>query len=313
MENKKTIDFMSKKKILFIIPIVFFAVTLIVNLIFGLEVDIEFKGGTLLSYSYTGEIDTNLVKSTVEGFNAGTVKVSTGSAFGSDLEILKISFSSSEGIQADVQTEITNKLIETFPDSGIAIHESQDVNPSAGFSFFLKCLVAVLFSFVLLVIYIAFRFKKIGGMSAGMFAIIALLHDVFYVYATFVFFRLPIDANFMAVVLTILGYSINNTIVTYDRVRENRVLHGKKYSISELVNVSVTQTLSRSIKTTVTTAVAVVAMIIVAYICGIESIISFVLPMFVGLIAGTYSSVCLVGPMWATWQEHKIKSGKTSK
>ena len=153
-----------------------------------------------------------------------------------------------------------------------------------------------MFSFLLLVVYIAFRFKKIGGLSAGVFALVALMHDILIVFSVFIFFRLPIDANFMAVILTILGYSINNTIVTYDRIRENRTLYGKKMGLVELMNTSVTQTMTRSINTTVTTAFAAAAICIVAWASGVNSI---------GLIAGFYSSVFMSGSMWVMWQLHK--------
>ena len=299
---KNNFDFLANKKVFFIIPIVIAVITIITAFIIGVPVDIEFKGGTMLTYSYNGTIDVSTVKSTVEGMNLGTVGVSTGSAFGSDLETVQVSFASDEGLTAEVQAQVTETLQTTFADNGLELVNSQDVKPSAGFSFFLKCFVAVIFSFILLIIYIAFRFKNIGGWSAGAFALVALANDVFMVFATFVFMRLSIDANFMAVILTILGYSINNTIVLYDRVRENRKLYGKKLSIEELVNSSINQSLSRSIKTTVTTAVAVLSMCIVSLICGVESIISFVFPMFIGLIAGAYSSIFIAGPAWAAWR-----------
>ena len=115
----------------------------------------------------------------------------------------------------------------------------------------------------------------------------------------------------MAVVLTILGYSINNTIVIYDRIRENRKLYGKKMGIVELVNRSISQTLKRSISTTITTGSAVLIIWIVAYVCGVTSIISFAVPMIIGLIAGTYSSLLLAGPLWVLWQQHKEKKALT--
>ncbi len=301
MSNNK-FDFLKNKKIFFIIPIAIAVITIITVLIIGVPVDIEFKGGTMLTYSYTGTIDVNSVKSTVEGMNLGTVGVTTGSAFGSDLETVQVSFASDEGLTAEVQVQVTDTLRQTFSANSLELVNSQDVKPSAGFSFFLKCFVAVIFSFILLIIYIGLRFKNIGGWSAGAFALVALANDVFMVFATFVFMRLAIDANFMAVILTILGYSINNTIVLYDRVRENRKLYGKKLTIDELVNGSINQSLSRSIKTTVTTAIAVLSMCVVALICGVESIISFVFPMFVGLIAGCYSSIFIAGPAWAVWK-----------
>lgn len=307
MNNKKVIDFIGKRKILFAIPIVIVVITIIFNCIFGVQMAIEFKGGTMLTYSYTGEIDTNAVKKVVEGENYGAVTVTTGSSMNSTLETVEISFSSTEGLTADKQTALSDKLQESFKDNELALVNSQDVNPTSGTEFFLKCLVAVLFSFILLVIYIAFRFKKIGGLSAGVFALVALVHDCVMVYAVFVFCRFPIDANFMAVVLTVLGNSINNTIVVYDRIRENRNLYGNSLSLKELVNMSITQSITRSVNTTVTTAFAVLAICVVCAICGVTSIMTFAIPMMAGLICGTYSSLCISGPLWVLWQE---KHGK---
>ena len=305
MANKKEFDFLKNKKVFFIIPIAIAVITIITALVIGVPVDIEFKGGTMLTYSYNGTINPNDVKAEVEKLNLGTVGVTTGSAFGSDMETVQISFASDSGLTADVQVQVSDSLQVAFKDNNLILVNSQDVNPSSGFSFFLKCFVAVAFSFVLLIIYIAFRFKNIGGVSAGAFALVALANDVFMVFASFVFLRLPIDANFMAVILTILGYSINNTIVLYDRVRENRKLYGKKLTINELVNTSINQSLTRSIKTTITTAIAVLSMCIVALIFGVESIVSFVLPMFVGLLAGCYSSIFIAGPLWTVWKNRK--------
>lgn len=312
MENKQYFDFVGKRKIFLAIPIAIAVVTILTALILGVPVDIEFKGGTMLTYSYTGTIDTSAVKSTVEELGLGTVGVTTGSAFGSDLETVQLSFSSAEGLTADVQYSVSEKMFAAFPENGLELVNSQDVNPSAGFSFFLKCFVAVIFSFLLLIVYIAVRFKNIGGWSAGVFSLVALFNDVFMVFAAFVFCRLSIDANFMAVILTILGYSINSTIVMFDRVRENRKLYGKKLEITELVNASIQQTLSRSIKTTVTTSIAVLSMCVVALICGVESIISFVFPMLIGLLAGAYSSVFISGPLWAAWRLREGDGTKNS-
>lgn len=305
MANKKEFDFLKNKKVFFIIPVAIAVITIITALVIGVPVDIEFKGGTMLTYSYDGTINPSDVKAEVEKLNLGTVGVTTGSAFGSDVETVQVSFASDNGLTADVQVQVSDSLQAAFKDNNLVLVNSQDVNPSSGFSFFLKCFVAVAFSFILLIIYIAFRFKNIGGVSAGAFALVALANDVFMVFATFVFLRLPIDANFMAVILTILGYSINNTIVLYDRVRENRKLYGKKLTINELVNKSINQSLTRSIKTTITTAIAVLSMCVVALIFGVESIVSFVLPMFVGLLAGCYSSIFIAGPLWTVWKNRK--------
>lgn len=313
MKSNKVLDIYGKRKVFFIIPIVIAVVALAVALIAGLEVDIEFKGGTLINYSYTGDLDTAALKAAAEDFGYGTVNVTTGSAINSDTENVTLSYASNEGLTADVLNDMSSKLMEQFKDNELTRLSSQDVNPTSGMKFFIKCLVAVVFSFILLVIYIAFRFKKIGGLSAGVFALVALMHDVVIVFASFIFFRLPIDANFMAVILTILGYSINNTIVTYDRIRENRTLYGKKVGLVELMNTSVTQTMTRSINTTVTTAFAALAICVVAWICGVESIISFAFPLLIGLVAGFYSSVFMSGSMWVSWQLHKAKMAPAKK
>lgn len=313
MKSNKVLDIYGKRKVFYIIPIVIAVVALAVALIAGLEVDIEFKGGTLINYSYVGDLDTAALKSAAEDFGYGTVNITTGSAINSDTSNVTLSYASNDGLTADVLNEMSAKLMEQFKGNELTRLSSQDVKPTSGMKFFIKCLVAVVFSFILLVIYIAFRFKKIGGLSAGVFALVALMHDVVIVFASFIFFRLPIDANFMAVILTILGYSINNTIVTYDRIRENRTLYGKKVGLVELMNTSVTQTMTRSINTTITTAFAALAICIVAWLCGVESIISFAFPLLIGLVAGFYSSVFMSGSMWVSWQLHKEKMASAKK
>jgi len=313
MSENKNFDLVTKKNLFITIPCAVLAVMLIVIAIFGAEVSIEFKGGTILTYSYTGDMNLNDVSSEVSTLGFGGAKVTKGSAFNSDMELINIAFSSNKGLNADEQENVTGALREKFPDNSVKIENNQNVNPTTGSRFFLKCLVAVLFSFLMLMIYIAFRFKKISGWSAGVFALAALLVDVLMVVAAFVFFRLPIDANFMAVVLTIMGYSINSTIVVYDRVRENRTLYGKKITNRELINLSVRQSLTRAINTTVTTALAVVVICVVAIVFGVSSILSFAFPMLVGLISGVYTSLCLSGTLWVTWQEYKEKKAAETK
>ena len=305
MNNKKVFDFIGYRKVLFLIPIVIAVITVIFNCIFGIEMAIEFKGGTMLTYSYTGEIDTNAVKKTVEGENYGAVTVTTGSSMNSSLEVIEISFSSSEGLTADKQTALSDKLQQTFKDNSLTLVNSQDVNPTSGTEFFLKCLVAVLFSFILLVIYIAFRFKKIGGLSAGVMALVALFHDVAMIYFMYVIFQMPIDASFIAVVLMILGYSLNDTIVIYDRVREEKKLVGSKTDVGKIFNLSCTKCIKRTIMTSVTTLSAILVVYVVACAFNITSVQGFALPMIIGIISGCYSSICIAGPLWVMWQRHK--------
>ena len=297
----KTLKIAENKKWFYIASVAVILIAIIWTFVAGVNVAIEFKGGTIISYSYTGEISETAVEAAVAEISGQTANVSKSESLADGLKTVVLSFASSEGISAEVQSQITDGLTAEFADNGIELYSSQDVNPSTGIGFFGKCLVAVAFSAVLMIVYIGFRFKKIGGWVAGCCAVVALLHDMCFVYAVFVICGFDINSNFMAVLLTILGYSINATIIIYDRIRENRRLYGSE-SLGELVNLSVTQTVGRSIHTTVTTVVAMVTVCAVALVAGVESIISFAFPLVIGLLAGVYSSNCIAPTLWVTWQ-----------
>ena len=222
---------------------------------------------------------------------------------------ISLSFSGNQSISLDKQKEITQALEDNFPENQFAQSESSSVDPTMGGQFLLKCLVAVGIAAVLMVVYVAFRFKKIGGWSAGVFALVALLLDVSNVYFTFIICRLPIDSNFIAVALMILGYSLNDTIVIYDRVRENRRLSSPKTDIGDIVNKSINQNLSRTINTSITTFAAITVVFIVSLIFDLPSVTSFALPMMVGIVSGCYTTNCIVGPLWVMWK----KRGKKKK
>ena len=160
---------------------------------------------------------------------------------------------------------------------------------------------------LIITIYISLRFRRIGGLSAAMFASLALVHDILISYFVYVVFRIPLDDNFIAVVLTILGYSINGTIVIYDRIRANEKKYGSTKTVSEIVNMSVNGSFTRNVFTSISTLIAVVAICIIAKIKNLDSIISFAFPMCVGICAGFYSSLFLSSPLWALWRDHKLK------
>lgn len=304
--HKTNIDFIGKRKLFFTISIVLVAFSILSTFIFGVDLDIQFKGGTIITYVYDGELNCdNFTNDAKEILGGAGVQYTTGVDFSSGKSNIQLSLTSTSGLSSDKQFELTNSLTEKYAENNIELVESSDVSPSSGREFFLKCIVAVILSSVVLVIYIAIRFKKIGGWLAGICAIIALLHDCIIVYGTFIVCGMPINANFMAVVLTILGYSINNTIVIYDRIRENSKLYGKKMTREENVNMSINQSITRSLNTSITTVVAMLAVTIVAAVYGVTSIISFSLPVMVGMIAGTYSSVCLVAVLWSYLESKK--------
>ena len=306
MHKTFNFDFIRKRKLFFTISIVLVAFSILSTFIFGVDLDIQFKGGTIITYVYDGDLDCDsFVNDAKEILGGAGVKYTTGVDFSSGKSNIQLSLTSTSGLSSDKQFELTNALTEKYAENNIDLIESSDVSPSSGREFFLKCIVAVILSSIVLIIYIAVRFKKIGGWLAGICAIIALLHDCIIVYGTFIVCSMPINANFMAVVLTILGYSINNTIVIYDRIRENSKLYGKKMPREENVNLSINQSLTRSINTSLTTVVAMLAVTIVAAVYGVTSIISFSLPVMVGMIAGTYSSVCLVSVLWSYFEGKK--------
>lgn len=314
MNKKFNFDFIAHKKIFFIISAVAIAVSILSSFIFGANLDIQFKGGTILTFIYDGEIDqSQFEKDATEALGGIGVTSTVGEDFSTGRNNIQLSLISNSGLTSDKQIELTNTIEEKYAANNIELLESSDVSPSSGKEFFLKCIVAVLLSFIVLIIYIAIRFKNIGGWLAGVCAVTALLHDCIIVYGTFIICRMSINANFMAVVLTILGYSINNTIVIYDRIRENEILYRKSKTREEIVNLSVNQSLTRSINTSITTIAAMLAVTIVSMIYGVTSIISFSLPMMIGMIAGAYSSVCFTCPLWHTLESLRKGGNKTKK
>lgn len=312
------IDFFGKRKIFFFLSLGIMLIGLIFNFIFGTQLDIQFAGGAIVKYSFSGEIDSSVVKSAVEGAAGNSVEVQinsniVNSSIGENPHNVVLNFSGNQGISLEQQQAITKALQEAFPDNNIQQSDSTSVNPTMGREFFLKCMVAVALASILMVVYVAIRFKKISGWSAGVMALVALLHDVIMIYFTFILFRLPLDDNFIAVVLMILGYSLNDTIVIYDRIRENRKIVGPKADVADLLNLSVNQSFKRTINTSITTVIAIGSVLAVALFFRLDSVVSFALPMAIGVISGCYSTICIAGPLWVMWQKRKLKKEKAGK
>ena len=308
----KVYNFCSKKKLILGVVIAVLVVFLAGALIRGIRLAIEFKGGTLITYTYQGDINTNDVGDTVKDIVGSSVVVRTGESLDSGGKQLTISFTSDQGLTADRQKEMTNALREKFTENSLEIYDSNDVSPSSGREFLLKCFIAVLFAAFVVIIYIAIRFRNIGGWSAGVCSIFALCLDILVAFTTTVVCGFSIDSNIVAVILTILGYSINNTIVIYDRIRENRQLMPKA-SLNELINVSCTQSLTRSIRTSVTTIGTMLVITIVVLVTGYDSLLTFSVPLMMGLISGTFSSLFVAPVTWSWWKNKADKKAKSSK
>lgn len=310
-----------KKFLLFALCVI--CVGVIFNILRGVKLDIKFTGGAMLKYSYA--LDKSVSDSDVSASDymkldkanvASVVKEVTGkdstitiaqsaTSEGGVKNTVTVSMSGKKTISEDAGEQVAEKLTEIYPKVKFSLIESNSVDATTGSEFFGKCLVAVILAAVFMIIYVALRFKKIGGMSAGVTAIIAIIHDCLIVYFTFVILGFSIDDNFIAVLLTIIGYSINSTIIIYDRIRENRGIMGSKATYAELANRSLNETLGRTINTNLTLVAAVLTIVVVAYIYDIRSIITFAVPMMAGVIAGAYSSMFISNSLWVTWREYR--------
>ena len=311
--GKREFDFIGKRKIFLFIALGIILAGIIVNIVLGTELDINFQGGTMFNYSYTGDINTDDVDALATETIGKEVTVELRSDIGGELKQMVVTLADKEALSTELQTKMNDAIAERFKDNSIEVLTTSSVKPTIGSGFFIKCIFAIVLGAIFVTIYVGIRFRKIGGLSAGVFATLCLLHDIIIAYFVYVIFRIPLDDNFIAVVLTILGYSLNGTIVIYDRIRENERLFGRSMGISEIVNKSVNQTVTRNLNTTLATFSAVVVVAVVSILNGIDSIVSFAIPMSVGVIAGCYSSVLLSSPLWAMWREHKLKKEEQSK
>ena len=323
--DRKEFKFLENRKKLILVALCVICLGVVFNVFRGVKLDIKFTGGAMLKYAYS--LDKTVSASDVSASDymkldkakvASIVKEATGSdstvalaqsatSEGGVKNTVTISMSGKKTMSEDAGEQVAQKLTEQYPKVDFSLLESNSVDATTGAEFFGKCLVAVVLAAVFMIIYVALRFKKIGGMSAGVTAIIAIIHDCLIVYFTFVIFGFSIDDNFIAVILTIIGYSINSTIIIYDRIRENRTVMGEKASYAELANRSLNETLGRTINTNLTLLAAVLTIVIVAYIYDIRSIITFAVPMMAGVIAGAYSSMFISNSLWVTWREYRDK------
>ncbi len=278
------LNIVEKAKIYFLVPLVI----VLIGVIFfftsgGFVQDVDFAGGMTMYVDMGKKVDLDKVADVVKKADAS---ITTPKVLNSDDNVIIIQ---TTPIERNVRDKIIDALCEKYEIERTAVLQVEDVTATMGAELRSQALRAALIACLLMLVYITIRFEFFTGISA----VICLIHDVLIMLSFYVIFRIPINANFIAAMLTIIGYSINNTIVIFDRVRENQ---GKATrDLKVLVNTSVSQTLKRSIYTTITTIVPVVLL----YILGVDSIKDFALPLMVGLLAGTYSSIFLAGSVWA--------------
>lgn len=309
---KKQFDIVGNRKRFFLFSAVLIALILLCSLIFGVKMDIQFKGGAMLTYSYEGELDAAAAQRDIQSVLGSDVTVQTGSSIATSGQTLTVSMPGTKTVETAVVAQLSEMLEASYEDNGFEQLSLNNVDPTIGKEFFAKSIVAVAAAMLLILVYIAVRFRKIGGWPAGCMAIVALVHDLIVVYGVFVVLRIPLNGNFIAVLLMILGYSINDTVVIYDRVRENRQLHSGM-DFTTLVNTSINQSLRRSVNTTVSTLLALGTICVVSIVFGLDSIFTFAFPLIIGMISGVYSTVCIAGPLWVEWETKKKRPAANKK
>ena len=263
----------------------------------ALNYSLEFQGGTSTTIPMSEALSIQEIDETVKPVVSeviGSNEIQAQKVDGSNDVIVK-----TKTLDLATREALCQALAEKF---GVDENDIAMENISAAISSEMRsdAITAVLLAALFMLLYIWFRFKDIRFATS---AVAALLHDVLVVLAFYAVARLSVGSNFIACMLTIVGYSINATIVIFDRIRENLATAGRKTDLQELVNRSITQTLSRSVNTSVTTFITVA----VLYILGVASIREFALPLMVGIVCGAYSSVCITGALWYVM---KTKLGK---
>lgn len=257
----------------------------------GFNWGIDFTGGTLLQYDIKQDYRLQDVRNILNKHN---LKSEVKKA-GKDKHLLIIK---TVELNDKEQNKVTEVLKQKW--SKTQLDQAQQIDAVIGKELRQKAIVALLLANLGMFIYIAFRFE----FKSAIAAVLALLHDVLIVLSFYTLAWLPVDGTFIAVILTIVGYSINDTIVIFDRIREN-ARYAKKIPFSDIANSSITQTMSRTINTTVTTLLAILAL----YFFGGTTIKDFILALIIGVLSGTYSSIFLASPIWDSLRGSSAQKG----
>lgn len=310
VRHKKIFDFVSMRKATFAIPGVILAICIIVMIVFtangkgALNYSLDFAGGTSTTVTFAEEMS-------LADIDANVIPVIREAAGVANVQQQKVTDSTQVVFKTDelslAQREALNTALENkfgVADSDI---DSQSISSTVSSEMKQDAVIATVLAIICILIYVWFRFKDISFAGS---TVLALVHDVAIVFTFYVFSRLSVGGTFIACMLTIVGYSVNSTIVIFDRVRDtiNSAVDKSKLDYKQVVNESITNTLTRSINTSLTTFI----MLAVLYIFGVATIREFALPLMVGIIAGAFSSVFLTGNMWlifrAAKEKHQAKS-----
>lgn len=288
-------NIVENKKIFFIISLAIIFTGIVMYFINGVNYGIDFTGGTIIEMNAGQFIPVDEVKKIVDEFDPNMSIIHGGT----DKHELIIK-STLDLSNADISA-IGDKFAEVYNVDKKNNIQSDKNGPSMGREIREKALLSICIAAVAMLGYITFRFE----FKFGVAAIIALLHDVLVTISVYIIFKLPVNSSFIAAILTIVGYSINDTIVIFDRIREEMKLNPKD-GYENVVNNSIKHSYRRTINTTITTVLAV----LILYIFGVDDVKVLALPLLLGMIAGTYSSIFIAPALWYNFKTYKIKTAK---
>lgn len=274
-----------KTKLWFAISLIIITIGMVTLAIRGLNVGIDFAGGTVVTIKIGKDFNVEDVRKIAEKYDK--------QAQVQEVQGDEVTIRGKEIEDAEVK-QMFNEVKEKYQLKEDAMRDSARQGPSVSKELKRNSVLAMLVAAALMLVYITFRFEYKSGVSA----IVALLHDVLVTVSVYALLNIPVNSSFIAALLTILGYSINDTIVVFDRIRENKKL-GRYKDYGTLANASITQTMSRSINTVLTTLFTITAV----YILGVPSIKEFALPLIIGILSGTYSSIFIASPLWVLWKK----------
>ncbi len=279
----RTFNFMKYKFIWFAISSIILIIGLIFGIVYGgLNFGIEYTGGSSITIKFDKSFDLEKVRTVMLKYDDNVIVTYAGNQ--NELALIKTNVDFDVPKQGEIKNDFKENLGVEETNIEFAV-----VGPSIGDQLLKQAVIALLLALISILIYVSIRFEWRFGVAS----VVALFHDIGIMFAVYAIFQIPATSSFLAALLTIIGYSINDTIVIFDRIREN-LKGNKKMGDDVLVNVSVSQTLVRTINTSVTTLVTILAL----YILGVPAIRDFALPMIVGILSGCYSTVFIASPVW---------------
>jgi len=300
------LDFIGKRKLWYIIALSIIAIGIVSLAVQGLNFGIDFTGGTRLVLDMPGEFSESEIRDFLAGIEATDASGQTITLENSYIQRIIGSQDNEVVIRTVPLTEAEREtLLDAFEGewdgfNQDSIQNMENVGPTVGGELLRNALLALLLASAALIAYISYRFQ----FKFAVTALVPLLFDSFVLISAFSIFQVELNQPFVAVVLTIVGYSINATIVIFDRVRENLRHSASEKKLAGTVNLSVNQTVVRSIITSLTTLLVVGCLLFL----GGETLTPFALPLFIGIISGTFSSIFIAAPLWYTWKLHEQKA-----